>query len=175
MKTRVIVSALTAGALVLGSASSFAASGLPSTWQGVAPSEPQAGQTQINNPHPQYEGQWQGQQWQRGQQVQRNQQWQRNQQVQRNQQWQRGQEARRDHDRREHHDRDHRDSGWQQPAYVYGQPDYVYQQPAYVYQQGYYAPSYYQQPYYDNSDAAGNLVLGTIIGGLIGGAIANSR
>jgi hypothetical protein len=166
MKTRVIVSALTAGALVLGSASSFAASGLPSTWQGVAPSEPQAGQTQINNPHPQYEGQ----QWQRGQQVQRGQQWQRGQQAQRNQQWQRGQEARRDHERYEHRGRDNRNHGWQQPAYVY-------QQPAYVYQQGYYAPSYYQQPYYgyDNSDDGSNLVLGTIIGGLIGGAIANSR
>jgi hypothetical protein len=170
MKTRMIVSALTAGALVLGSVSSFAASGLPSTWQGVAPSEPQAGQTQINNPHPQYEGQWQGQQWQRGQQVQRNQQWQRNEQSQRNQQWQRGQEARHEHERHEHHDRDYRNYAWQQP-------DYAYQQPAYVYQQGYYAPGYYQQPYYgyDNSDDGSNLVLGTIIGGLIGGAIANSR
>jgi hypothetical protein len=171
VKTRLIVSAITAAALALGSMSSFAASGLPSTWQGVAPSEPQPGQTQITNPRAQYEGQWQGQQWQRHQQVQRSQQW------QRNQQWQRGQDARRDHERREHRDHDRRDRGYvyQQPGYVYQEPGYVYQQPGYVYQQ----PAYgYAQPYYDgydNSDAGTNLVVGTILGGIIGSALANSR
>jgi hypothetical protein len=175
VKTRFIVSAVTAGALALGSMSSFAASGLPSTWQGVAPSEPQPGQTQITNPHPQYEGQWQGQQWQRNQQVERSQQWQRNQQVQRNRQWQRGHDARRDHERREHRDHDRRDYGYvyQQPGYAYQEPGYVYQQPAYVYQQGYAQP--YYDGYYDNSDAGTNLVVGTILGGIIGSARANSR
>lgn len=173
MKTRLIVSAVTAAALALGSLSSFAASGIPSTWQGVAPSEPQSGQTQNMNPHPQYEGQWQGQQWQA-------QQWQRNQQAQRNQQWQRNREARREHERREHrehHDRDYRNYGYvyQQPGY-YQDPGYVYQQPGYVYEQ----PAYgYPQPYYDghydNSDAGTNLVVGTILGGIIGSALATGR
>ena len=175
MKTRFVVSAITGAALALGSVASFADAGIPSTWQGVAPSEPQPGQTQVD---PRY----QAQQWQREQraahQWQRDQQWQGNQQWQRDQQWQRSHEARRERERHEHRERNYRDSyGWQRPAYVYQEPAYVYEQPAYVYQQpsyGYEQPGYYQPPYYgyDNADATGNLVIGTILGGLIGSAIA---
>jgi hypothetical protein len=155
MKTRFIVSTITAAALALGSVGAFADAGIPSTWRGVAPSEPQPGQTQVNP-------QWQAQQWQRGQQAQR---------AQRDQQWQRGREAHRGQDRREryeHRERNHRNYGWQQPNYVYQQPAYGYEQPGYYYQQ----PQYYG---YDNSGDAGDVVLGAIVGGVIANAIVNSR
>jgi hypothetical protein len=143
MKTRVIVSVLTAGALALGSVSSFA-------YDGHGDRHGDRGQAAQN--HAGRANTWQGaQQWQRGQQ---------------GEQWQQGQQWRASHERYEHRERDHRGYGWQQRGYVYQQPDYVYQ-PAYGYQQPYYG--------YDDSDAGANFVLGAIVGGVIGQALANGR
>lgn len=72
------------------------------------------------------------------------------------------------HARREWREHEHeRHGSYAQPGY-YAQPVYSYQQPVYSYQPPVYYGGQYAEP-----NAAADVVLGAIVGGVIGQAIAN--